>query len=309
MRAIALHRLDQMMGFEPKVLRGDKPQAIHDFRVASRRFEQALDLLCPPEPPHELLRLRRRIARSRKAVSAVRNYDVFIHLADKTLARKRPQRRETWEGVRDRLVKRRAKAHARAAAEIGKWNLSQVYLRLRAAIGPDVAPDGNARGASDDSFSLGQGSFRQKLAQETGRVWNIFESANHQASGAADPATIHSLRLAAKRLRYLVEIIHEFETSLSGLSGKPLQVLRSLQDRLGEWHDLEVEERILVKMAGRPGFIRNHLPLANGILRLITQNRKSICRLLVGPSLVLDSATNEQLKTCLSSVSGLADPS
>ncbi|MGH9352601.1 MAG: CHAD domain-containing protein, partial [Terriglobia bacterium] len=235
-REIALHRLDQMMSLESKVLRGYKPGAIHDFRVASRRFQQTFDLLCPPEPPHGLLRLRRRIARSRKAVSAVRNYDVLIRRADKTLARKRPPRRETWEAVRDYLVKRRAQAHARAAAKIGKWNLGQVYLRLRAAIEPEALFNGNIHHPDDDSFSLGEGSFRQKLSQEIERAWDAFEKTHNRASNASNAATVHSLRLAAKRLRYLVEIIHKLETPLSG---KALQALRGLQDRLGEWHDLE----------------------------------------------------------------------
>ena len=36
-RKLALRQLDRFMSLEPKVLRGDDPDAIHDLRVASRR--------------------------------------------------------------------------------------------------------------------------------------------------------------------------------------------------------------------------------------------------------------------------------
>lgn len=291
-RAIALHRLDQMMGLEPKVLRGEKPRAIHDFRVASRRLQQAFDLLRPASPSHDLLRLRHHISRSRKALSAARNYDVFIRRANRKLAAKRPSKKETWEAIRDYLVKRRAKTHARAAAKIGKLNLSQIYLRMQAAIGANTALN-----ASGHSSSLDEGSFRQKLLQELERAWNAFESASNKARGASDAAMLHPLRIAAKQLRYLVEIIHEFETPRSG---KALQILRDLQDRLGGWHDLEVEERILAKMAGRPRFVRHHLALARSLLQQIGQNRKSTARLLARS--MFDDAANDELKTCVVSL-------
>ncbi|HEV2498717.1 MAG TPA: CHAD domain-containing protein [Terriglobia bacterium] len=291
-RTIALHRLDQMMRFEPKVLRGEKPRAIHDFRVASRRLQQAFDLLCPDNPSHDLLRLRHHVSRSRKALSAARNYDVFIRRANRKLAAKRPSKKETWEAIRDYLVKRRTKAHARAAAKIGKLNLSQVYLRMQAAIEADAALN-----TSDHSPSLGKGSFRQKLLQELERAWNAFESASNKARGASDAAMLHPLRIAAKQLRYLIEIIQEFETRRSG---RALQILRNLQDRLGEWHDLEVDERILAKMAGRPRFVRRHLDLTRSLLRQIAQNRKSTARLIARS--MFDDAASDEIKTCVVSL-------
>jgi len=46
-RELAQKQLDRFMSFEPKVLRGDDPEAIHDMRVASRRLQQILDLVYP----------------------------------------------------------------------------------------------------------------------------------------------------------------------------------------------------------------------------------------------------------------------
>src|SRR6516225_5055134 len=48
LQGLALQQLDRFMSLEPKVLRGEDPEAIHDMRVASRRLQQFLDLIYPP---------------------------------------------------------------------------------------------------------------------------------------------------------------------------------------------------------------------------------------------------------------------
>src|SRR5438128_2359909 len=52
-RKLALEQMNRFISLEPKVLKGNKPNAIHDMRVASRRLQQLLDLLYPA-PPKEI---------------------------------------------------------------------------------------------------------------------------------------------------------------------------------------------------------------------------------------------------------------
>lgn len=293
-RSMALGRLDQLIDLGPEVLRGDRRGAIHDFRVASRRFEQAFGLLCPAEPPHGLLRLRRRISRSRKALSSVRNYDVFIRAAEKKL--KRPARRETWEAIRDYLVKRRAGAHSRAIRKISQVSLGRVYLGLRREIETGRARNRSAGRVHKAAPELGADNFRERIEREIARAWVEFEKASGEAREAQDDGALHPLRIAAKRLRYLMEIIHEIEKPASG---RALEILRGIQDRLGEWRDLEVEERILAEMAGRPRFLRRHLKLAGGVVQVMSQNRKSRERLLAGVLPCAAGAMAEELKACI----------
>src|SRR5439155_23512310 len=59
-RKLALEQMNRFISLEPKVLKGNKPNAIHDMRVASRRLQQLLDLLYPA-PPKAIRRLRRSI--------------------------------------------------------------------------------------------------------------------------------------------------------------------------------------------------------------------------------------------------------
>ena len=78
------------------------------------------------------------------------------------------------------------------------------------------------------------------------------------------------MRIAAKRVRYLVEVLSEFDVAGSA---EVLDWLRKLQQHLGDWHDLEVLEQMLVEMVARPKFLRNHLDIAIRVEKLVLRNR------------------------------------
>jgi CHAD domain-containing protein len=62
------------------------------------------------------------------------------------------------------------------------------------------------------------------------------------ANGAQDPAaveTLHDLRIAAKRLRYLLELIGP--SCLGSSAQRVVKDLKGLQDVLGEIHDCDVQ--------------------------------------------------------------------
>jgi CHAD domain-containing protein len=79
------------------------------------------------------------------------------------------------------------------------------------------------------------------------------------------------VRIAAKRVRYLIEVIREF--NVAG-AARTLARLRALQQLLGDWHDLEVLEQMMIEMLARPQFLRDHLELAMGVERLILRIRR-----------------------------------
>jgi CHAD domain-containing protein len=67
---------------------------------------------------------------------------------------------------------------------------------------------------------------------------------------------LHELRLSAKRLRYLLEIV----SSLGhGDASRALISLRSIQDKIGDWHDLEALEEEIIGTVSRRKFLKRHL--------------------------------------------------
>jgi CHAD domain-containing protein len=268
-RKLALRQLDRFMSLEPKVLRGDDPDAIHDLRVASRRLQQILDLLYPAPRPAEIRKLRRKIQRCRRTLGEVRNCDVQLQRVERTLGSKRTARRESWEAVRHYLRQRRSENFQKAVRKLGKVNLAVFYVQLKEHLAPNHTAGGSGR-RSEPAGELGAEQFYERVAEALERVWHGIETQIAQSHRDSSAPVIHSVRIAAKRVRYLIEVIREF--NVAG-AAKTLVRLRALQQLLGDWHDLEVLEQMMIEMLARPQFLRDHLELAMGVERLILRIR------------------------------------
>jgi len=277
-RKLALRRLNRMIRLEPKILRGDDPDAIHDFRVASRRLQSALDFLMGSPRAAGIRKARRKIKRCRKACSAVRNCDVFIQRIEKALTRTRGPCREAWEAVLDYVRERRRKAHAKASKKLGKLNFAQVYTLLRTHLESDTPHMSMEPGSELSEGSQGrEAPFQNWIFERLNQARTNFEKYFARAQGSSDVQAIHRARIATKKLRYLMEILDHF-----GVQGSrpALTRLRELQQHLGDWHDLEVAEQMMEDMIAQPDFLRERLNLAMQVLRLIAQTRKAKSRLL-----------------------------
>jgi CHAD domain-containing protein len=268
-RKLALRQLDRFMSLEPKVLRGDDPDAIHDLRVASRRLQQILDLLYPRPRPPEIRKLRRKIQRCRRTLGEVRNCDVQLQRVDRTLRSKRTARRESWEAVRHYLRQRRSESFQKAARKLGKVNPAVFYVQLREHLALSTGVGGFGR-RSEPASELGPEQFYERVAEALERVWHGIETQIAHSHRDSSAPVIHSVRIAAKRVRYLIEVIREF--NVPG-AARTLARLRALQQLLGDWHDLEVMEQMMIEMLARPQFLQGHLQIAVGVARLILRLR------------------------------------
>jgi len=271
-RKLALRQLNRFVSLEPKVLKGDDPDDIHDMRVASRRLQQLLDLISPKPLPREARRLRSKIRRCRRALGDLRNCDVLLQHVEGRLARRRCSDREAWTAVKEHLQKRRSESFARAIRKLSKVNLAVFYMRAKEILDRlRPAPDGDHVShplVQPDGRPLEP--FPAHLAQALVGVWSEFEkqvAVSHQEMTAP---SIHAARICAKRLRYLLEVANQF--AIPGSSGA-LAWLRKIQDNLGNWHDMEVLEEMIIEMIAKPELLRDELPLALSIGKLILRNR------------------------------------
>ncbi|MCL5006343.1 MAG: CHAD domain-containing protein [Acidobacteria bacterium] len=270
---LAMKQLDRCVSLEPKVLQGDDPNAVHDLRVATRRLQQVLDLMFPSPRPREIRKLRRRLKRCRSALSEVRNCDVLLDRVDSALARKRTARREARSAIRDYLVARRSAKFEKALPRLTGVNLADLYVRMKdCLLGRDAAiSDGEGADRHPNAGIPTDGQFHSRIGENLKAVWEALEDQIAQSQRQPEAAAFHRVRIAAKRMRYLAEVIHAF-----GVQGSPevLIWLRSLQKHLGHWHDLVVFEETVIEMLADPDFLRDHLELAIDIERLILKNRK-----------------------------------
>jgi CHAD domain-containing protein len=270
-RELALRQLNRFISYEAKVLKGDDADAIHDMRVASRRLQQVLDLLYPKPRPPELRRLRRQIRRCRQVLGDLRNCDVMLEIVGRSLGRKRSARREAWTAVQHFLLMRRSESFLRAVRKLGKINLAVFYVNLKEFLHHDKGHNPSAEHHAHGAGAL-RPSFAKDLTIALESAWSRFEEQIELSHRSPRPEVIHGVRIATKRLRYLLEVFHEF--GVPG-SADALAWLRRLQNHLGNWHDLIVLEQMLIEMLARPEFLRDHLPLAMEVEKLILRNREN----------------------------------
>jgi CHAD domain-containing protein len=271
-RKIALRHLNRLVALQAKVLKGDDPEAVHDMRVASRRLQQVLELIFAQPLPREARRLRRKIRRCRRLLGEVRNCDVLIQRVGGRLARKRCSNREVWAAVKQHLGERRSAHFTRAARKLSKLNLADLYLRAKESLDqfrPEAAgaPDSPAAAPPDVPTRR---PFRERLAEALLGVWNDFEQHSAAARREKTVPSLHAARISAKRLRYLLEAAGPF--SIPG-SAEALAWLKKIQERLGDWHDMEVLEDVMVQMIAIPEFVRDQLPLTLATGKVILRNR------------------------------------
>jgi CHAD domain-containing protein len=199
---------------------------------------------------------------------------VLLQHVESILARKRSSRREAWTAVNHYLLARRSESFLKAMRKLSKVNLAVLYVRLKDCLALVGVPPETSR--HPHAFTLPDTrepeSFPGRIGEALDGVWSAFEEQIAQSHRDPRGPVIHGTRIAAKRLRYLLEVVHEF--NVPG-SGDALAWLRQLQQHLGDWHDLEVLEQMIVAMIARPEFLRENLPLVLQIEKLILRARKT----------------------------------
>lgn len=102
-------------------------EAIHDLRVAIRRFLQVSKVFSQFMPAKELKRVRRRLRKVLNSSGEVRERDIALEFFDRALI---PQD----AAPRERLVRERRRAQRRLAASLGKWSRKDLTSDWRSAL-------------------------------------------------------------------------------------------------------------------------------------------------------------------------------
>jgi len=219
---VGLAHLDEARAGASRLDDPEDAEALHDFRVALRRLRTLLRAFRPELGDAVPKRLQRRLRDLTRATTAAR--DAEVQLTWVRAHRGEVGRRPGLSWFVTRLADRRDRAYADVREHVVPA-FRQLERRVRRGLNHAAAPAGPAgplfaaaaaRGIRDQATAL-----EQELAA---------------ARAPRDVDAIHRARIAAKRLRYLLE-------SLAGdgaLAAALVDRLKALQDLLGELHDLQV---------------------------------------------------------------------
>jgi putative phosphoesterase len=217
---------------------GRDAEALHDLRVATRRLRAALGLLEDAGVP-EARGWRRDLRRVTRALGDARDLDVRIDFLRRFLARARGPAGAGLRPLLDALRRRRASAQRAVAAALRRLVVRGTLDDLVRRAGPwsEASADGKAAAAR----RLAGRALLDRLAA----VRNLGPFVFRPEAAARH----HRLRIAAKRLRYVME-------ALRPLFGPPLEErlaeVKALQEILGSLHDCDVWIEALPASRGAP---------------------------------------------------------
>lgn len=254
------------------VLENKDPGAVRKLRIVIRRLELILHLIYGKSSPPYARKLRGRIKRCRRVLSELADCDVLLKIAESALSQTPASDVAAWQTVIRFVEKRRARISTRSLAKIGRIEFSTACSKLQRHLQEN---EGNARVYCNGELQQltpeeADIIVQQRMLGSLARLWHDFESLVEQWRDDSREKVIHRVRIATKRLRHLVEVM----TKLDAGSQEVLVRLRELQRAIGEWHDMEVLERLTSDLLVQKKFIRKHLELAVEIEELFLRNRE-----------------------------------
>lgn len=236
-RIIALRYLeDATLAFE-RTGNADDALALHDFRVALRRLRTTLRAYRPLLEDSIHGKPHKRLSEIAEATNRVREAEVAIEWLRPLATGMTRGERVGLQWLIDQIDARRAKDVERCIADTRrsftaaarKLHKGLVTYRQTVQTEPSI---------TDESFA---GALRVAAVEAARELDQLLGEIQHLEDEAA-----HRARIAAKRLRYVVEPVR---SALAG-GDELISRLKAIQDLLGELHDLQELQTVVRAAVG-----------------------------------------------------------
>lgn len=255
------------------VIAGQDIEFIHRMRVASRRLRTRLELFDAFLPDNMAQVWRKQVKRITRALGDARDLDVQIKFLEDFL-KESPDNRDRF-GIKRILLRfrqRRGRLQKKVVKPIEQLRAGKVLeemeavlrqIRIHARLRPGEFPSPFFYGAARQAVSA---RLEEMLS------WEIYVKQPDKLQA------LHSMRIAAKHLRYAMET---FDPSYSGGLKDYIKPVKRVQELLGEIHDCDVWIEILPRFIDREreraleffGHSRGVARLRHGIMALLKDRR------------------------------------
>lgn len=201
---------------------------VHDMRVATRRLRSAIRDFSPFLDKHALKHVKKDLKDVADALGAVRDQDVAIIALEKR--QKKAKTEQVKDGIGTLLRERRG------LREIARLDLSEILtpdnfkeLEERFSSAADKAISSKESNQTISFNQAGRQLIKQGLDDLLKLGDNIYKP--------FDDKKLHKMRIAAKRLRYAIELFTDCRDEKTTPFAKEIA---ELQSRLGKVHDCDV---------------------------------------------------------------------
>jgi CHAD domain-containing protein len=219
-------RLDRLNRFIKAVDQAD-PAALHQARVTSRRLRELIPVL--KLGGGTARKLNRRLKKVTARLGTVRELDVMHQLVEELHA-SRPRGGGGLSRVGVEVSTARDEARKRLLAHLPTDALSRLFRKLERITG-------ELEHAERASSKVSARSWRWAIDARVARRARHLTDTIEEAGAVYLPERLHAVRIAAKKLRYAVELATE---AAGETGGADLRVLQRNQELLGRMHDIQV---------------------------------------------------------------------
>lgn len=256
---VLLQRLARALQRHIPAAVGGDDRGVHQARVTSRRLREAVPVFATGLSSSKAGKARRKIRRVTRALGTVRELDVTVQLLDE-LARSPSVSRDAVEDVRARVMKERDARRKLMIERLEKVNTDKLDSRLASV----------AAALDEATAEPWRKALAARLVKRSRRLLEAMTEAGHMYA----PDRLHAVRIAAKKLRYGLELAAD-----SGVKQAVphVRTIKRAQDMLGTLHDLQVLQAHVAAVQAEPRSGRPREALED-LIRHIEDR----CRLLHG---------------------------
>jgi CHAD domain-containing protein len=243
----------------PAAVAGDD-KGVHHARVASRRLREAVPVLSTGLKGSKSKKAGRKIRRLTRALGTVRELDVTLNLIDE-LSASDDLSRPALQDVRLHVVGERDKLRETMLGELADVDTAKLDRRLLSvstALAADTA-----------------GAWRKALASRLMSRSRRLTAAIQTAGPLYVPEHLHQVRIAAKKLRYGLELAADARI---GGAAAHVRTVKRIQTILGRLHDLQILQSHVAAVQAAPQARAG----AHEALAAIAGRIEEQCRLLHG---------------------------
>jgi len=209
-------------------------EPVHEARVASRRMRAALGMFADCFDAKKAGKWLKRVKRLTKGLGAARDLDVQIEFVESFASRLDPKDRRYRPGIQRLLLRLRQQRQAvqpgvvKTLEAVTKGNtLAEMYGQIETV--RFMLRTGNVSLQSPFVFQRAAAHIRQRRG--------AFAALEHTLADPQDAGGHHQLRIAAKKLRYTMEICSPV---YEGKLAPAIKAAKKLQTFLGDIHDCDV---------------------------------------------------------------------
>ncbi len=238
MRRIHRQLLDTIRRNEDGLRRDLDSEFLHDFRVAVRRTRSALSQVKGVLPAGPVDHFRKEFAWLGGKTGRLRDLDVYLLKLDDYRASLPEQVAEGLGALEELLRGKQKREHRRVARMLGTRRYRRLLSEWETFLADQETPDTPPGGLAPVAEVA-----RDRILKAHAKV----VKKGRAIKTSTPDEKLHRLRIDCKKLRYLLEFFRDLYEPKD--IGKVIGALKGLQDNLGDFNDLSVQQGAMERFA------------------------------------------------------------